>query len=266
MRIPSCLSVVLIALLLAGCAATTTKPPPEARSVLSPTGTLRGAVLLNTALQVSKTGASGEPEGIAVDLGRELARRLGVSYTPVPYKSIELLMAGAKTGQWDVAFMAFDRSRETLIEFVAPVMDVDMGYMVPENSTLLSIDSVDQPGNRIVVAGSGGTDLLLTRQLKNAQIVRASGVAGLIETLKAGKADAAAANKPTLYVDAEKLSGSRVLDGRFAVSQYAIVTRKGQEAGNAYLRRFVEEIRTEGLIKTAIAKAKLRGVSVAVPK
>lgn len=267
MRILHRLFVAFIALILSGCAATTTKPTPEARSALSPTGTLRGAVLLNTALQVTKTSPSGELQGVAVDLGRELARRLGVHYTAVPYKSIELLMAGAKTGQWDVAFMAVDQSRDSAIEYVAPFMDVEMGYLVPENSTLLSIDSVDQPGNRVVVAGSGGTDLLLSRVLKNAQIVRASGVSGLIETLNAGKADAAAANKPTLYADAEKLPGSRVLDGRVAAAQYAIVTRKGQDAaGNAYLRKFVDEIRTEGFIKDAISKAGLRGVGVATPK
>lgn len=266
MRILHCLSTAFIALVLAGCAATVSKPPPEARGALSPNGTLRGAVLLNTSLQVSKTGASGELQGVAIDLGRELARRLGVSYVPVPYQSIELLMAGAKTGQWDIAFMAVDHSRDSVIDYVAPVMDVEMGYLVPENSTLLSIDSVDQPGNRIVVAGSGGTDLLLSRVLKNAQIVRANGVAGLIETLKAGKADAAAANKPTLYADAEKLSGWRVLDGRITAAQYAIVTRKGLDAGHAYLRAFVEEMRNEGLIRAAIAKAGLRGVGVAAAK
>ena len=61
--------------------------------------------------------------------------------------------------------------------------------------------------------------------------------------------------------------GSRVLDGRVAAAQYAIVTRKGQDAaGNAYLRKFVDEIRTEGFIKDAISKAGLRGVGVATPK
>ena len=117
---------------------------------------------------------------------------------------------------------------------------------------------------RIVVAGSGGTDLLLSRLTKSAQIVRASGVSGLIDALRTGKADAAAANKPTLYADAEKLPGSRVLDGRITAAQYAIVTRKGQNAAaGAYLRQFVEEIKNDGLIKSAIAKAGLRGVGVA---
>ena len=264
MRILHCLSIAATALLLAGCAANVSKPAPEARSALAPSGTLRGAVLLNTALQVSRTGASGELQGVAIDLGRELARRLGVGYTPVAYQSIEQLMAGAKSAQWDIAFMAVDRSRDGVVDYVAPVMDVEMGYLVPESSTLLSIESVDQPGNRIVVAGSGGTDLLLSRLTKNAQIVRASGVSGLVDALRTGKADAAAANKPTLYADAEKLPGSRVLDGRITAAQYAIVTRKGQNAAaGAYLRQFVEEVKNDGLIKSAIAKAGLRGVGVA---
>ena len=108
MRILHCLSIAVTALLLAGCAANVSKPAPEARNALAPSGTLRGAVLLNTALQVSRTGASGELQGVAIDLGRELARRLGVGYTPVAYQSIEQLMAGAKSAQWDIAFMAVD--------------------------------------------------------------------------------------------------------------------------------------------------------------
>ena len=58
--------------------------------------------------------------------------------------------------------------------------------------------------------------------------------------------------------------GSRVLDGRITAAQYAIVMRKGQNAAaGAYLRQFVEEIKNDGLIKSAIAKAGLRGVGVA---
>ena len=57
---------------------------------------------------------------------------------------------------------------------------------------------------------------------------------------------------------------SRVLDGRITAAQYAIVMRKGQNAAaGAYLRQFVEEIKNDGLIKSAIAKAGLRGVGVA---
>ena len=260
------LFVLIAALIMSGCATTHTPPTPEARSALAPTGTLRGAVLLNTSLQVTKNDASGELQGPSVDLGRELARRLGVTYTPVPYKSIELLMEGAKTGQWDIAFMAFDRSREKDINYIAPYMDVEMGYLVPAGSSLKTIAEVDKPSVRVVVSGTGGTDLMLSRLLKQAELVRASGVSGLVEALKSGKADAASANKPTLYADSVNLAGSRVLDGRVGAAQYAIVTRKGQGAGNAYVRRFIEEAKAEGLIKSVIEKAGLRGVVVAAPQ
>jgi polar amino acid transport system substrate-binding protein len=260
------LFLVFIALLLSACAATHAPPTPEARSALAPTGTLRGAVLLNTALQVTRSDASGELQGVSIDLGTALARRLGVSYTPVPYKSIDLLMDGAKTGQWDIAFMAIDRSREKDIDYAGPFMDVEMGYLVPASSSLKNITDVDRPGVRVVVSGTGGTDIMLSRLLKQAQLVRATGVSGLVEALKSGKADAAAANKPTLFADTVNLPGSRVLDGRVAAAQYAIVTRKGQDAGNAYVRSFIEEAKANGLIKSVIDKAGLRGVIVAAPQ
>lgn len=260
------LFAALIALNICGCATTDTQPSPAARGALAPTGTLRGAVLLNTALQVTGSDASGELQGVSVDLGKALAHRLGVAYTPVPYKTIDLLMDGAKTGQWDIAFMAIDRSRDKDIDYAGPFMDVEMGYLVPAGSALETIAEVDQPGVRVVVSGSGGTDIMLSRLLKQAQLVRAAGVSGLVEALKAGKADAASANKPTLFADSVNLPGSRVLDGRVAAAQYAIVTRKGQNAGNAYVRRFIEEAKADGLIKGVIDKAGLRGVIVAAPQ
>jgi polar amino acid transport system substrate-binding protein len=69
--------------------------------------------------------------------------------------------------------------------------------------------------------------------------------------------------KPRLVADAEKLPGSRVLEGQFTAVQQAIGTPKNRAAGAEYLREFVEDCKTSGLVAAAIARHAVRGVSVA---
>jgi polar amino acid transport system substrate-binding protein len=68
-----------------------------------------------------------------------------------------------------------------------------------------------------------------------------------------------------LIANAEKLPGSRVLDGRFMAIQQALGIPKARQAGATYLREFIEDVKASGFVAQAIAKAGIRGVSVAPP-
>ncbi len=69
--------------------------------------------------------------------------------------------------------------------------------------------------------------------------------------------------RQTLVTNAEKLPGSRVLDGRFMAIHQALGMPKGRDAGAKYLREFIEDVKASGLVARAIEKAGIRGVSVA---
>ena len=253
----------LIGVILGGCATAYTPPTAEAKNSLAPTGTLRAGILVTTALQVTKDSASGELKGVSVDLGKELARRVGVPFTPVGYTSITALIEGANKGQWDVAYFVLDPSRQKVVDFVAPYMEVEVGYLVAPGSAIKTLANVDQPGVRVAVAKQGGPDLYLSQNLKRAQVVRGDDVPAAVELLRSGKVDALAANKAILFDESELIPGSRVLDGRISVVEYGMVTPKGRGAGNAYARQFLEEAKSAGLIKSYIESAGLRGVVVA---
>jgi polar amino acid transport system substrate-binding protein len=81
--------------------------------------------------------------------------------------------------------------------------------------------------------------------------------------LKSGRADVFGHNKPALFEMSAQLPGSRVLDGRFATEQQAMALPKGRELGVAYARKFVEDAKSEGLVKRAIERVGLRGAVVA---
>ena len=58
---------------------------PALKAELAPTGTLRAGINYNNPLLARRDPATGELSGIAVDLSRELGRRVGV---PVEHRSL----------------------------------------------------------------------------------------------------------------------------------------------------------------------------------
>ena len=92
------------ALMVSGCAGVRSTPSGDARQALAPTGKLRVGFLV-TPMYATKDPASGELRGPAVDLGKELARRIGVPFEPVPFATLPAVLAAARTGEWDVTMI-----------------------------------------------------------------------------------------------------------------------------------------------------------------
>src|SRR5688572_10480594 len=84
----------ILVFLFGGCAGIQPSPTPETRAALAPIGKLRVGFLATTPLHAIKDAASGELKGPAVDLGREMARRLGIPFEPVAYQSFPAVLAG----------------------------------------------------------------------------------------------------------------------------------------------------------------------------
>jgi polar amino acid transport system substrate-binding protein len=233
-----------------------------ARSDLAPTGKLRVGINFGNALLTSK-GPGGIQGGIAVDLARELARRVGVPIEIISYDQAGRMADGAKAGAWDVAFLASDPAREGEIAFTAPYLDIDTTYLVPAGSPIRTLADVDREGVRIAVSEKSAYDLFLTRDLKRAQLMRAPGVDASVDLFWEKKLDALAGLKPLLIDVAAKHAGARVLDGRFTVVQQAVGTPKGRTAAAGYLREFVEDVKVTGFVAKTIEKNGIRGVTVA---
>ena len=149
MRTTHWLMTAILGLLLTGCAALSTAPAPEAQKALAPTGKLRAGLLLGSPTQVIRDSASGEMKGVGFDLGKELARRLGVPFEPVLYPSVGALLDSGKSGAWDVAFVGFSPARAQEWDFTGLHLEVEFGYLIPAGSVISTMADVDRPGIRI---------------------------------------------------------------------------------------------------------------------
>src|SRR6267154_1790552 len=250
------------ALLMCSCA-TAPQLPPAARSDLAPTGKLRVGINVQNFLLVNKERVGGEYSGVAVDLGRELGKSLGVPVELVAFETAGKLADAVKAGAWDVAFLGNEPARANEIAFSAAYLEIEAGYLVPPGSPIRTIAEVDREGVRVAVNAKSAYDLYLTRNLQRAKLHRAPTVDASYELFVADKLDVLAGLKPRLVMDAEKLPGSRVLEGRFSAVQQSIGTPQGRPAGAKYLREFTEDAKASGFVAKAIERHKVPGVSVA---
>ncbi len=263
MRIGRWIGVWAICLLMAGCAGMDGGANHQAKTALAPTGKLRVAFLL-APIYATKNATTGELNGVAVDLGKELARRLEVPFEPVTYTGAPALIGDAKTGKWDIVLTGISPERAVEIDFSPPYMEAEQGCLVRSGAAIASVTDLDQPGIRIGMLEKSFADAPLSRSTKSATIVRTKTLGELYALLESGNADAIVSGKTGLFAAAAKISGARVLDGRILSEPIGIGVPKGRiPAASEHVSRFVAEVRSNGSVGALIDKAGLRGVVVA---
>ena len=230
---------------------------------LAPTGKLRVGINYGNPVLATRDPNTGQLDGVAVDLARELGRRTDLPVELVGFESAGKMVEGLQAAAWDVAFLAVDPEREEEISFTAPYIEIEGTYLVPPGSTIAAIADVDREDVRVGVSSKSAYDLFLTRNLKHAQLVRVSSPEAAFELIVAGKVDALGGVRQHLMANTAKLPGSRVLHGRFMAIQQALGIPKGRQAGISYLRGFIEDVKASGLVARALEKAGVQGVSIA---
>ncbi len=240
-----------------------TAADPQVVRELAPDGVLRTGINLSNFLLVSARNSQGDPVGVAPDLARAVADRLGVPVRYVTYPKPGDLADAAGADAWDIGLIGAEPARAEKIEFTPAYAEIQSTYLVPPGSPLQRIADVDQAGIRIAVADRTAYGLWLDRNIERAQLCRADGLDASFELFQRDKLDALAGLRPRLLTDVERISGARILPGHFSVVQQAIGTLRRNEVGAAFLRRFVAEAVTSGLVAGLIRKHGVDGLSVA---
>lgn len=248
-----------------------------ARQALAPTGVLRAGVNLANFLLVSgtkklkKEGRPKEeliPDGVSPDLVREIARRLGVEVRYVPFESPKKLADAAEaededSSAWDIGLLGHEPARASTIVFTAPYCEIPCTYLVSSYMPALqTVADVDQKDVRIGSVAGGAFDLWLERNLRKAELVRAPTMETAFELLRDGKVSALAGLRQRLSEDVTRLpAGARVLEGQFMSVQQAVGAPRSRcpAVAEAFLRNFVEDAKTSGLLAQLLEKHEVVG-------
>ena len=169
-----------------------------------------------------------------------------------------------KAGDVDFTVSNATPARAVDVSFSQTLISLELGYLVPAASPIASLPDVDKPGLRVGVTQGSTSQGTIPKLLPNATVVPAQNAARAIEMFERRELDLFATNKPTLFEMSDQMPGARVLDGRWGVENIAVAIPRGREAAMEYLRRFVEEAQTSGLLSRAVERAGLRGVVKAV--
>jgi polar amino acid transport system substrate-binding protein len=259
-------AAALFALALAGCASTPVPSvPPEARAALAPTGTLRIAVYPGSPTSLVQPAAPEQMRGVSVDLGRALAQRLGVPAAIQVYPRQQEVLAAVQRGDADFTITNATAERMRVVDFAQPLVDLEQGLLVPPGSRVTAIDAVDQAGVTVGVSQGSTSERVLAPRLKQAKLRTFPSLDAAAAALRAREVDGYATNKGILFELADRVPGTRVLDGRFGTEHLAPAIPQGRPAGLAYLQVFTGEVRRSGELERATQRAGLRGTVAPQP-
>jgi polar amino acid transport system substrate-binding protein len=237
--------------------------PAAAVTDLAPTGRLRAAFNYGNPVLAVWNPATGAATGISADLARELARCLGVPVDFVPYDAAGKVVAALASQVWDICFLAIDPLRAADISFTAPYVIIEGVYLVSDHSPVADNAGIDRSGARVGVIVGSAYDLFLSRELKQATIVRAGSFDAVLALWNQGELDCIAGVKPQLEDAARRIAGVRILPGSFMAINQAMGTPRGRDAGAKFLRDFVEQMKRSGFIAGAFSRHRIEGASMA---
>ena len=240
-----------------------TPVPTAIVNAFAPEGTLRASINFGNPL-LANVDASGQPFGVSVDLARALAQRLGVDIELIVFNTAGKSVDAVIEQQADVGFFAIDPLRAAEIAFTAPYLLIEGFYLVREDSAIVDNAQVDVASNRVVVGVGSTYDLYLTRTLQNAAMIRAASSQVVVDTFIEQNMEVAAGVKQQMQADARRVGGLRLLDERFMIIRQAmgLQKRRGKDA-EAFLHRFVEEMKSSGFIQSALERHGIADVTIA---
>lgn len=224
-----------------------------AKDELAPSGRLRVALAISSLGGPfwSAKDAAGKPSGVPVDLGKELARRIGVPVEYVLYENSGQITDAAAKGEWDVTFVPIDAERAKKLAFGPIYNAADATYIVRPGSPIQTAEQLDQAGVKVAAVANTTTMRGAARTLKNTTVVGYQTVDEIVALLRKGDIDAFANLRDQLVPLAARIPGSRVLPGAFQQTKTAVAVPLGRPNALAYVTAFLEEAKTGGFLRRA---------------
>jgi polar amino acid transport system substrate-binding protein len=260
-------SLLVGALLLSGCASwnsTSASVPSvsqQIKSTMAPTGVLRVGVYLGSPTSLVRVGPSGESFGIALELGKTLGHQLGVSVQVVEFPRVAEVIAAIKDERVDMTFTNATAARAKEIDFTAPLVQLELGILVPTTSSIKNFGDVDKQSVRLGVSQGSSSQSVLGQRLKQTTIVPVPSLEIAASKLQNKELDAFATNKGILFELNEKLSDFQVLQDRWGLENLAIAIPKGRQDALPFLNVFAQKVRENGQLDLMIKRAGLRGMT-----
>jgi polar amino acid transport system substrate-binding protein len=263
MRFAGIMALTVVLLVEATWAQDATAP---ARTALAPTGTLRVALLTLPHMAVRDL-STGQYKGVNADLGRELARRLGVTAEFIAVGSNVAAVDEIKGGRADVTFLVALPELTTQIDFGPAYIAYETTFLVPQRSSIRSFADLNHAGLRVVAPEPSAIATEIGRRFKTVSLIgvpiATTSARRVADMLRNGEADAYSNLTHLLSLAQAELPDWRLLPGSYMTPVFSMGFAKDRPAGADYANRFIEDVKRDGFIEKAITRANLKGAAVA---
>ena len=230
------------------------------RQAIAPTGALRIAVYPGSPTSLVRT-PQGQVAGVAHDLGRQIAAALGLPAQIVERQRVQQVVDTLRAGEADFTFSNASPARAELVDFTAPLISVELGYLVPPQSRIRAPGDVDVAGVRVGVSEGSSSLAALSRTFRAARLVTVASLGAAREQLRNGQLDAFATNKAILNELRDGLPGFEILPGRWGLEHMAIAIPQGRPAALAWMEAAGSRLRDDGRLDAIAQRAGLRGIA-----
>src|ERR1700761_2166718 len=162
---------------------------PAGAALLAPAGHLRVGVYAGSPTSQVIDPETKQSHGVTYDLGKEFAARLNVPVEYISFPRVADVIDAIKDGKGDFTVTNATPVRAKDINFSQILLMVELGYLVPTNSSITRPEQIDGPGIRIGVSKGGTSERVLGEKYKNARIVSTESGPDAINSLRNGVFD-----------------------------------------------------------------------------
>jgi ABC-type amino acid transport substrate-binding protein len=200
-------------------------------------------------------------EGISYDLIQELGKFMGVKVEWVE-DNWSTLPAGLQANKFEITnLMAITPPRARVVDFSSAVTQHGLSLIAPQAAVAKtkSWKDWDRPGVKIAVTLGANSDMFVTQQFKQAEIVRLKTVPENVLALVSGRVDAHASTIDALKSIQQKHQNLAIVPGSFGSSEVAFALPKGDEPLAKRVNQFISDAKRAGRVNQLLKKYGLDG-------
>lgn len=227
--------------------------PTHARSLedIHKRGVIRVGVNPNFPVH-SFYGRQNKLEGFDIDIGKRLAKELGVEVEFVPTETA-LRVPFLTADRIDVSLGALTRTpeREQLIDFTIPLHTEAMGVLTTDRVKVNSWRELNDPSITLVNMRGNASVPMIQKELPRAKLLLVDANADTVRSIAQGRADALVENVAFFIVFTKAYPGIhwRVLRDPIQVAYCGVGVSKGNDALRAALNTILAKFHRSGLIQ-----------------
>lgn len=192
----------------------------------------------------------GNPEGLAVDFIRDFGEAYNYD-VQIENTAWDGLIPSLQSGQADlvISSMTITEERMQSVDFSDPYAMAQLAILANAESSISSIDDLNQAGKKVAVKTGSTGDVYATKNLTNAEIIRLADESACVTEVVQGKADGFLYDQLTIYRN--HAANPDTTDAVFIPFQEAeswgIAVKKGDTELLDQLNAFIAKSKSDGL-------------------